>query len=101
MKHIDFGITIMGIAVCVGVTNLFVHCFCGKMATQSYEDMITCLYDSNWHELPVPLQKFLILMIGNAQRPVYYHGFGVAILNMETFSKVSDIFEVELEMIVS
>lgn len=82
----------MGIAVCVGVTNLFVHCFCGKLANESYEDMIDCLYQSNWHELPIPLQKFLILMIGNAQRPVNYHGFGVAILNMETFITVSEHF---------
>lgn len=85
----------MGIAVCVGVSNLFLHCFCGKLATESYEDMVDTLYESKWHELPIPLQKYYILMIGNAQRPVYYHGFGVAILNMETFTSVCKTCELK------
>lgn len=59
------------------------------LATESYEDMIDRLYECKWHELPISLQKYFILMIQNAQQPVYYHGFGVALLNMQTFTKVS------------
>lgn len=51
--------------------------------------MADCLYDTNWQKLPIRLQKYVVLMIGNAQKPLYYHGFGVALLNLETFNGVS------------
>lgn len=59
------------------------------MATESFEKMADSLFESNWGDLPVDLQKFYILMIGNAQKPMFYHGFKVAVLNLETFMKVS------------
>lgn len=82
----------MAIATCIGLTNLFLHCYSGKMATESYESMVDVLYNSKWHEMPMHLQKYYILMIGYAQREMYYDGLGVAILNMETFASVSQIF---------
>lgn len=30
-------------------------------------------------------------MIANSQQPLQYHGFGVVVLNLETFSKVRTI----------
>lgn len=72
----------------VGVSNLFVYCFFGKLATESYANMPKCLFETNWPELPHELQRYFVLMISDAQRPLYYHGFGIAILNLETFLKV-------------
>lgn len=74
----------------VGVSNLFVYCFFGKVATESYERMADSLYEANWQNLDVDLQKYFILMIGNAHRPLFYHGFNFAILDLETFSKVNN-----------
>lgn len=59
------------------------------MATDSYEDMAASLYDFNWHELPVDLQKYWLLILNNAQIPLYYTAADTAILNLETFAKVS------------
>lgn len=42
-----------------------------------------------WHKLPTELQKYFILMIRNMQKPLYYHGFEVARLDLQMFSKVS------------
>lgn len=72
----------------VGVSNLFLYCFFGKLATESYAVIADHMYESNWRTLSVDLQKYFILMIGNGHRPVFYHGFGIAILNLETFAKV-------------
>lgn len=58
------------------------------MATDSFGMMANCLYDYNWYELPVDLQKYFVLMIGNANKSVYYTGSGIAALNMETCTKV-------------
>lgn len=58
------------------------------MATESFERIPDCLYESNWHELPFEMQKSLVIMFENSQKVLYYHGFGVAVLNLETFTKV-------------
>lgn len=67
---------------------LFVYCYFGKLATESFLNMSDGLYQSNWFKLPVNLQKYFVPMIQNTQRPLYYHGFGIAVLNLETFTKV-------------
>lgn len=88
MKHFDYSMIVHLMAISVSMANLFLYCFYGKMATESYERMAMCLYESNWIEQPIHLQKYFILMIGNMQRPLYYHGFGIAVLNLKTFTTV-------------
>lgn len=57
-------------------------------ATTSFENMIDSVGELNWYRLPIRLQKHLIIIIGDMQIPLYYDGFGVLYLNLETFSKV-------------
>lgn len=90
MRHPDFGAVIVSMAVLVGIANLFIYCYFGKMAIESYAKMADCLFECNWHELSPDLQKYLVIMIANAQKPTYYHGFELAVLNLETFTKVRD-----------
>lgn len=71
------------------MSNLFLYCFFGKVATESYEQISDCMFQANWVTLPVKYQKYFILMIGNSHRPFYFHGFKFAILNLETFTKVN------------
>lgn len=72
----------------VSTSLLFFYCYFGKIATDSLEGMADCLFESNWHELPIELQKYFLIMIGNAQRKLHYHGFGIVRLDLEAFSKV-------------
>lgn len=69
-------------------SNLYFCCFFGKLASESFEKMSDCLYESKWQELSIDLKKHLLFMITNAQRRHYYHGFGIAVLNLDTFCKV-------------
>lgn len=71
-----------------GVSNIFFYCYFGKLSTECYSKMPGCLFESNWQTLTVDMQKYVLLMIQNAQPPLYYHGFKVAVLNLETFMKV-------------
>lgn len=75
------------------VLTIFVYCFCGKMATESFLNMSDCLFESDWIRLPIKFQKTIFFMIYNAQEPIYYRGFGMSTLNMQTFVKVNDIFD--------
>lgn len=88
LQHLDFQIVSLIAAIIGGSANLYVFCNFGKLATDSYAKMAICLYESNWRLLPVELQKYIILMIINMQIPLRYHGFGVAVMDLETFTKV-------------
>ena len=76
-------------AILIVITNLLIYCYLGKLATETYEKMSDCVYKMDWHELLIDLKKYFILLIKNMQKPLYYHGFGVIYLNLETFTKVS------------
>lgn len=47
------------------------------------------LTQSNWYQLPYDLQPYFVLMIANAQKKVYYHGFQIVTLDLEKFTQVS------------
>lgn len=79
-------------AIIDGVSDLYLYCYFGKLATDSHTKMAECLYETNWPDLPVPLQKYFILMISNIQKPLYYHGFGIAVLDLEAFTQVRKLF---------
>lgn len=66
------------------------------MATESFLQMSECLYESNWPVLAPNLQKYFVIMIGNTQQPIYYNGFGLVVLNLEAFGKVSGILTVNI-----
>lgn len=89
MKHMDKNFLTILAATTVSSSNLFIYCYCGKLATESYQKMADLLYESNWWLLPVRLQRYFLLMNANMQRLLFYHGFEVAVLNLETFTQVS------------
>lgn len=89
MKHVDFDLVSIVLGVSVSALNLYVFCYFGKMSTEQFEKMADCLYHSSWYLLSNQMQKFVILMIANAQIPIHYHGFKIAVLNLELFCKVS------------
>lgn len=76
-------------ACVLGFLNIFVHCLYGKLATAQFDKLPTYLFESNWQNLPLNLRKYYILMLANTKQPLYFDGFGVLILNLETFTKVS------------
>lgn len=87
-KHIDFSIVMLLTSFSSGISNLFVYCYFGKVATESFENMAISMYETDWHELPIELQKSFIIMIQIAQKPLFYSSFGLATLNLKTFLKV-------------
>lgn len=87
MKQPDFGVVMILIAILTGTPTLFAYCYFGKMSTDSYAKMADCLYECNWIDLSPNLQKYFVIMIGNAQMSINYHGFNITVLNLETFTK--------------
>lgn len=75
---------------------LFLYCYYGKVASESCEKMADCLYGSNWRKLSIKLQKYVILMIADMQKPIYYHGFGFFNLDLKIFIAVSKILSIDM-----
>lgn len=76
------------LSVSVGILIIFLYCYFGALGTESYEKMADALFESNWPDLPVTLQKYIVIMIAGMQKPIHYHGFGIANLNLKTFISV-------------
>lgn len=70
------------------LNHLFAYCYFGKVASESYHKMDQCLFEVNWQDLSIELQKYFIIMMANAQQPLQYSGFGVSVLNLEQFTRV-------------
>lgn len=67
---------------------MYLYCHFGQLSTESYEKMSDTLYESNWPKLSVTIQKHIIVMIANMQKPRYYSGFGMVNLHLGTFINV-------------
>lgn len=91
LHHMDSTVAIILCGVSIGISTLFIYCYFGKIATESFEKMADSLYDLNWQELPNDLQKYLVLMIADMQKPIYYYGFGYVRLDLRTFILVRRI----------
>lgn len=89
IKHLGVGFILIIVATSVGASNLFLYCYFGQSSNGQYLSISDSYYNSNWPKLPSEQQKFFIIMIANAQRPLRYHGFGLAFLDLNTFLKVS------------
>lgn len=68
---------------------LFPYCYFGQLAAESFRKMSDCVFELKWHEFPIDLQKYIVLMIANMQKPIYYHGFQVTVMDLNTFLGVS------------
>lgn len=54
----NFTIVMILIAVLTGLVFLFLFCYSGKLATESYENMTHCLFESNWFEFITEISNF-------------------------------------------
>lgn len=59
------------------------------MTTDSFKLMVNSSFHSDWMYLPVKLQKQIILVIGNTQKPFFFDGLGIMKLDLETYATVS------------
>lgn len=47
------------------------------------------LFETNWYKHPIDSQKRVHFMIYAMQKPIFYKGFDITILDLETFTKVT------------
>lgn len=84
----DLSLIAMIVSTSISSSNLFLYCYNGQLASDRYLAMANILFESKWYCLPLEMQKYFLLMIGNAQQNLYYHGFDLARLNLQTYCQV-------------
>lgn len=87
-QHLDTSLALLLLASITGMSTLFLYCYFGTLSTQSFLNMTHALYESNWQDLPVDLQKYVIISLAEMQKPIHYNGLGICNLSLETFSMV-------------
>lgn len=89
IQHVDASFFIVTSGSTSVGSILALYCYYGKKSTDTYSAFGDCVYGMDWYDLPVNLQKYFTLTIANAQVPIYYHGLGIAYLNLESYTKAS------------
>ncbi|XP_062537696.1 putative odorant receptor 71a [Armigeres subalbatus] len=67
-----------------GVFSVFVHCFFGNLLLIENDTLPDKIYAIDWHNLAIPEQKSLKMLLQNAQPDALLHGILMP-LNMSTF----------------
>lgn len=88
IQTLSIDVFLMSVAIFISSANLFIYCFAACKSTDQYLKLADLLYESTWPELPIDLQKIIVLMILEAQKPIYYHGLYLLELRLGTFMKV-------------
>lgn len=100
MQQMNFGTAaFLLLESMTGLLNFYGFCYFGLVTAKSFEMTGERLYECNWYDLPIELKRYFIMMIGNAQRPMYYSGHNLVILNMETPLKVWTLLIFQKKMI--
>lgn len=89
LKHPSFAVILFLFTGIFDILLILCYCFFGKIATESFQEMADHLYEVDWQDVRIDLQKYYVLMIQNAHCPIYYHGFHLIILDLNTFTRVS------------
>lgn len=88
MKHLDLNALLLVIAFQMATGIVFLYCFTGSLSTEQFYRFGSMTYESDWYKWPNELQKYVLLIIANAQRPQIFNGFNVIDLNLLAFTKV-------------
>lgn len=78
--------------VLLSTGNTFLYCFVGSLTTDQFRRYGDIAYEFKWYNLPIDMQKYFPLIIGNAQRPKVFTGLNIIDLNLSAFTKVKIAF---------
>lgn len=67
---------------------IFFLCQCGQFVTNQFDDFDDKLYQCNWHLFPIEIQRMLVIVMTNTQRPSTVHGFANTFCTRDAFKGV-------------
>lgn len=70
------------------VANVFTFCYFGNLVTNKLMEIDTTAYSLQWYEFPIKQQKYIILLMAQAQRPIVLSGYFRTSCSLERFKDV-------------
>lgn len=67
-------------------------CNSASLATDSVASIGETIYDSNWFNAPLEFRRFVLLIIQQSQKPIYFTGLKLFYCNLPMFLKVIEYF---------
>lgn len=89
IKYLDIGIFVAAMSMVMSTGNIFLYCFVGSLTTDIFWCYADVSYESHWYKFPVTLQKYMRMIIADANRPRIFTGLGIIDLNLMSFLKVT------------
>lgn len=74
--------------ICVFVCP-YLLCYFASSAIDRISNIQRCVYDLNWYNFSPELQKFIILIMAQSQRRIYFDGLNLIRCTLATFWKVT------------
>lgn len=68
-----------------------IFCYFANWASDRVEENGDTVYDLNWRDYPVDMQKYVVLMLARSQERIEFNGLGLAKCTLESFGKVCNI----------
>lgn len=68
--------------------TLFLYSYFGAVTTFEFLLYGVHLYESDWYKMPIEQQKYMILIIRNAQEDLCFTGSKLFVMDLATFSRV-------------
>lgn len=85
--------------VFVSLFPFFVFCHFGGNLTYQFENVGDNLYQLEWYEYPMEVQKRLPIIIASTQKSIYMRGYGDTRSTYSVFKKVIFIKFIEIDRI--
>nr|XP_013189993.1 unnamed protein product [Amyelois transitella] len=73
--------------LCVALLNAYIYSYLGNELIIQSANVAQAAYDAEWTSWPVGLQKDLLFVIRNAQKPLALSAGGMAYMSMQTFAQ--------------
>lgn len=73
--------------LCVGVWP-YLFCYFANFALDRMANIRHSVYNLNWLDFPIDLQKYCIVIIAQSQRNVWFHGLKLIACSLPNFGKV-------------
>lgn len=70
-----------------------IFCYFADLTTDRVLKIGDTVYDLNWFDQPVEMQKYVTLMIARSQERIYFSGLGLITCSLEAFGKVCICFD--------
>lgn len=68
----------------------YFYCNSASLTIDRISDIQNTIYDLPWYDMPLETRKYLILIMGKSQNPIYFMGYGLIRCTLENFGKVSN-----------